>query len=206
MSALRAYRDDGPLAVLAARSAGAALRARPLVLFVAGAIPLLVVLAAAGDALPSAPAGLAALAVLVVLTGLGLRRVDAGRFAWLVPPLLRALEYGVLIRLTVVADHDALPLCYALLGVLAFHHYDTVYRLRHQKVAPPSWLGVVSGGWDGRLLVVYVLALAGALSTGLLVVAVALAGLFGIESVASWSRFAREEARTVYEDDDVEDA
>ena len=63
-------------------------------------------------------------------------RTGTHPLAWLVPPLLRLVEYGSLIALTAAADPDALPVCFALLGVLAFHHYDTVYRLRHQRLAP----------------------------------------------------------------------
>ena len=65
-----------------------------------------------------------------------------------------------------------MPLCFALLAVLAFHHYDTVYRLRHQRLAPPAWLRAAGGGWEGRVLVACVLALAGVLGPGLLVAAV----------------------------------
>jgi hypothetical protein len=140
-----------------------------------------------------------------VVAGAGARHAQRGRFAWIVPPLLRALEYGLLLRLTVLGDHDALPSCFALLGVLAFHHYDTVYRLRHQRVAPPAWLGAAGGGWDGRLLVIYLLAVAGVLGVGLTVIAVALAVLFVSESVTSWLRFARtERPRSYGEDDDDE--
>jgi Family of unknown function (DUF5941) len=115
-----------------------------------------------------------------------------GRLAWLVPPLLRALEYGGLIALTAAVDADAMPICFALLGVLAFHHYDTVYRLRTQGHPPPDWVRLAGGGWDGRLLIAAVLALVGgdALRAGMLAAAIALALLFVGESVAGWIRFA----------------
>jgi hypothetical protein len=80
-----------------------------------------------------------------------------------------------------------------------------VYRLRHQRVAPPAWLDAAGGGWDGRLLAIFVLAAAGALGIGLTVIAVALAVLFGGESVLSWLRFAQaERPRSYGEDDDDE--
>jgi Family of unknown function (DUF5941) len=109
--------------------------------------------------------------------------------AWLVPPLVRSFEYGFLIALTSLAEPDAMPLCFAFLGVLAFHQYDTVYRLRHQDLAPPAWVQAVGGGWDGRVLVAAALALVGGLGVGLLVATIALGLFYVSESVVSWVRF-----------------
>jgi hypothetical protein len=207
MSVLAAYRDDGPLAAGAERLAPpAAARPGPLVWTVAGALPLVAAFVVWRDRLPPAVAGLVAIAIAIAAAGPAAARADAGRLAWLVPPLLRLLEYAVLLRVTVLTDDGALPACYALLGVLAFHHYDTVYRLRHQKLAPPAWLRTASGGWDGRLLVLYALAAAGALGPGLVVAALGLAVLLGAESIVSWLRFARAQAQTVYVDEDLEEA
>jgi hypothetical protein len=137
----------------------------------------------------------------------GLHLAPSGRLAWLVPPLLRALEYGGLIALTALAAPDAMPICFALLGVLAFHHYDIVYRLRAQGQAPPEWLRTAGGGWEGRLLIAAVLALAGetALRGGLLAGAIILGVLFVGESIASWIRFARTERPALALDQDLED-
>jgi hypothetical protein len=143
VSALRLYRDDGPLAAwISGKLAG---RLRP-----AASHPL----------------------------------------EWLGPPLVRAVEYGSLVALTAVAEPDALPICFALLGVLAFHHYDTVYRARHQGSLPPAWVGFAGGGWEGRLLFAAALALAGALELGLLVGAVGLGLVYALESASSWIYFA----------------
>jgi hypothetical protein len=205
MSALRVYRDDGPLAQSVARASTAVrLPVGPLVLTVAGAVPLLAALVIWHDELPPAGAGLLAVALLVAAAGAAAPRSDRGRLGWLVPPLLRVLEYGVVLRIVAVSEPRALPACYALLGALAFHHYDSVYRLRHQKAEPPTWLRFSSGGWDGRLLVVFAFAAAGALRPTLIILAIVLGVLFVAESVVSWLRFARLEARSVYEDDDVE--
>jgi hypothetical protein len=124
---------------------------------------------------------------------------------WLVPPLLRALEYGTLIALTATVDPGALPLCFAFLGVLAFHHYDTVYRLRHQRRASPPWVRAVGGGWDGRLLLACILAVSGGLRFGLFVAAVGLALVFATESTMSWLRFGREQDAAFREDEDVDE-
>ena len=123
------------------------------------------------------------------------------RLAWLAPPLIRLLEYGALVALAAVTDRDALPICFALVGVLAFHHYDTVYRLRHQRLAAPPWVRLAGGGWDGRLLVAGALALAGGLRVGLLVAAVGLALVYVTESTVSWHRFGRTEGAAGQEDE-----
>jgi hypothetical protein len=121
------------------------------------------------------------------VTGQGSQRP----FAWLVPPGVRAFEYGSLVALTALADPDALPICFAFLAALAFHHYDVVYRLGHQGVPPPAWLRALGGGWEGRLIVACLLALGGVLSLGLLAAAIFLGSVYMVESLASWVRFAR---------------
>jgi Family of unknown function (DUF5941) len=127
---------------------------------------------------------------------------DGHPLAWLVPPLVRAVEYGTLIVLTATVEPDALPTCFAFLGVLAFHHYDVVYRLRHQRVAPPAWTRAVGGGWDLRLAVAGLLALTGALGPGLVVAAIGLAPVYLTESAFSWIRFGKERRPAEYEDED----
>lgn len=106
--------------------------------------------------------------------------------AWLAPPLVRALEYGTLIGVTAIADPGALPACFALLVVLAFHHYDITHRMRQQGKAPPRWVRFVGGGWEGRIILAWLLALAGVLQAGLVVGAVVLGLLYVAESAWSW--------------------
>jgi Family of unknown function (DUF5941) len=204
MSTLSVFRDDGPLARCAARAKIGSLPLGPLVLTIAGAVPVVAVLIAWRDGLPPAAVGFPALAWLVVVAGTAGASADAGRLAWTVPPLLRVIEYGVLIRITLLAEPDAMPACFAVLGVLAFHHYDTVYRLRSQGAAPPAWTRTATGGWDGRLLGAYALGVAGGFEAGMVAAAVVLALAFGAESVVSWIRFAGASARTVYDDHDLE--
>jgi hypothetical protein len=203
---VQVYRDDGPLAEAIGRAV------RGLAIGETALTALAAVLLGVGAALAEDELPLGALtavaAVAVILGAAGWQRPHGGRAAWLVPPLLRGLEYAFLIRLTVLADRDAMPLCFALLCVLAFHHYDAVYRLRHQRVPPPAWLRAAGGGWEGRVLVGCVLALAGVLGPGLLVAAVVLGALYLCETVASWVRYARAERPVTLddEDEDVQDA
>jgi hypothetical protein len=203
---LDVFRDDGPLAHALSRAVPAARRVDPAALLAIGALPLLVVLVWPAHALPLGFAA-AAVAWLVLVGGLGAGRSAGPRFAWTLPPMLRALEYGTLIKLTAIADPGAMPACYALLAVLAFHHYDAVYRLRHQRVAPPAWTRVAGGGWDGRLALAAVLALAGVLGPALVAAAIALGVAFVAESITSWLRYVgAERPAAVYEQDELEDA
>jgi hypothetical protein len=197
---LDAYRDDGPLASWIGRLADGRLRAGEASLTLLGLLPVVAVLAWPAQRL-SVGAASAGIAIGVVLVALGAHDTGRGRLAWLVPALLRTIEFGGLVKLTVVAAPDAMPACYALLGVLAFHHYDTVYRLRHQRVAPPRWVATLGGGWDGRLLQGCVLAVAGVLEPWLWIAAAGLAVPFVAESVASWVRFSRAERQPRYEDE-----
>ena len=110
--------------------------------------------------------------------------------AWVVPPLVRLVEFGALIALTAVSDPDAMPFCFALLGVLALRHHDIVYRLREYGSAPPAWARWIGGGWDGRLAAAVVLALAGVLGPALLTATVLLGLAYGVDSASSRRRLA----------------
>lgn len=183
----RAYRDDGPLARAIGRKVGDRVPVDELVLTLVAALPLVAALATA-----SAGYTVAAAAACVLVAGAGSERGRGHALTWLVPPLLRALEYGFVLALTLRVDADAVPLCFAFLTVVALHHYDTVYRLSHARAGPPSWVEAAGGGWDGRILLSSVLALAGVLDLGLLAGAVGLALVWAGETAASWARYGPE--------------
>jgi Family of unknown function (DUF5941) len=190
MTALLLYRDDGPLAGVLARLGSR--RVPALLPLLVAAVPMTVLLCADGA---RAPDGLlAGCAAWAVAFGGVSRGCDHGfRLAWLVPPALRGLEYGAVLGLAAATPAAA----YALLAVAAFHHYDLIYRLRQRGETPPAWVSRAGGGWDGRLLVVCVLMLAGALPAALYVVAALLAVVLVGESVRGWVRFARAGHRVV---------
>jgi hypothetical protein len=202
-SVLELYRDDGPLA----RALGGALGARaalpPLALVAAGAAPLLALLALGGDDV-ALPAVAAAVAWLVLAGALSQGRPHDDRFAWGVPVLLRLVEYAGLLWFAALAGASAVPAAFALLTALAFRHYDVVYRLRYQGVAPPRWLEVAAGGWDGRLLLGFGLLAAGALPAGLFVAAALLAVVLVGESIVGWMRFERAQRPPLYSDEEDE--
>jgi hypothetical protein len=189
VSPLQRYRDDGAVAAWLARRAPMTPGPSALLATLLAAAPIAVLLAASRDR-PAAAALLACAAWLVIIGAVGGRPRPGDRLAWAVPPAQRLVEYALLIRLTVVTDPAAMPACFALLGVLAFHHYDVVYRLRHQDAAPAPWVAAVAGGWDGRVLAACLLAVLGdqALRVGLGVAAAALAAVFLLEAATSWRR------------------
>jgi hypothetical protein len=202
-STLAAYRDDGPLVSLAARLAGSEVRIPSVVLTVLGAAPLVVVLvigARAGDTAIGVATGW-----FVLLGGLAAARPQTGALGWLVPPILRVVEYSYLIRLVAISDPGAAPLCYALLAALAFHHYDIVYRLRHQQIEPPAWVRFAGFGWEGRLIIAYVLYLTGGLGTAMAVAATVLGVVYLTESTIGWLRFSQAQRPSLYEDEQDED-
>lgn len=201
MNWLRVYRDDGPLALALGRVLGPRLPLPAVALLFVGAIPLVVALAIHGAYMPRA--ALAPGVATVVLLGGASAGRPAGRFDWAVPSLLRVLEYGLLLWTAVLAHGWATRSCFALLAVLAYHHYDAVYRLR-QSGGPPAWLTVAAGGWEARVLLAYLALLVDATAVGMAVAAGLLAVLFVGESVAWWARAGRLQPAAVYRDEEDE--
>ncbi|MFD7319831.1 DUF5941 domain-containing protein [Streptomyces sp. NPDC059875] len=94
-----------------------------------------------------------------VLSGLAVSHPLKGALDWLVPPVFRAAEYGTILILAARSEvNGALPAAYGLVAAVAYHHYDTVYRIRGGTGAPPAWLVRTIGGHEGRTLLVTVLA------------------------------------------------
>ncbi|MFF5258678.1 DUF5941 domain-containing protein [Actinomadura viridis] len=180
---LLAFRDDGPLAT----ALGHLARGRPSPL--PGTLAALAVTAAlliTGTGQQRGAALLVPLAA-VALAGPGAGHPHGGRFDWLVPPGIRLIEYGYLAALG-FAQGVAAPLVYVLLAVLAYHHYDIVYRTR-QGLRPPERLFRAGLGWDGRMLLVAFAGLSGLLPFACAALAVYLGVLFAGESVATWARY-----------------
>ena len=88
------------------------------------------------------------------------------RFAWGVPAILRFVELGVVALVALVWVPAAIPVAFWWMAVVAFHHYDTLYRAL-QDSATPRWLTWWALGWDGRSLLVIALTAAGLLTVGL---------------------------------------
>ena len=126
----------------------------------------------------------------VLLSAEAVERPLKGALDWLVPPLFRAAEYCTVLVLAAKADvNGALPAAFGLVSAVAYHHYDTVYRIRGNAGAPPHWLVRAIGGHEGRTLLVTVLAAlltAAQFKVALTALAVAVALLVLVESIRFW--------------------
>jgi hypothetical protein len=184
-SRLLAYRDDGPVAQTLGRLTGGQLP--PLLpLLVAAIVTAILLVAGVGG--QTSPAIFAPVLALL-LCGPASANPHSGRLDWLVPPLIRAIEYGYLATLG-FAHGVSKPLVYAFIGILAYHHYDTVYRTR-QRLWPARWVFRAGLGWDGRMLIAVAATLVGVLPLAFAVLTVYLGLLFGAESVYTWTRTGR---------------
>ncbi|MFE7705727.1 DUF5941 domain-containing protein [Streptomyces sp. NPDC057486] len=126
-----------------------------------------------------------------VCSGVAVARPLKGALDWLVPPIFRAAEYCTILALAARSDVDqALPAAFGLISAVAYHHYDTVYRIRGGTGAPPQWLVRTIGGHEGRTLVVAVLAAVLTRQSGFTValtaLAVAVAAVVLAESIRFW--------------------
>ncbi|MFJ4183056.1 DUF5941 domain-containing protein, partial [Streptomyces sp. NPDC089733] len=129
--------------------------------------------------------------VYAMLSGMAVSRPLKGALDWLVPPAFRAAEYCTVLVLAARSDvQGALPAAFGLVSAVAYHHYDTVYRIRGGTGAPPQWLVRTIGGHEGRTLVVAVLAAVftrhAAFTVALTAVAVAVALVVLVESIRFW--------------------
>ncbi|MCX4237718.1 DUF5941 domain-containing protein [Streptomyces sp. NPDC020707] len=198
--ALADLADSGPLAEVLARVMPSAPPVLARLLAVAGAA--LVLLAAWIDG-PGWSVVVCA-AVYVLVSADVVARPLKGALDWLLPPLLRAAEYGTVLILAAKADvNGALPAAFGLVAAVAYHHYDTVYRIRGNAGAPPHWLVRAIGGHEGRTLLVTVLAALLAaedfkVALTALAVAVALVVLF--ESIRYWVTAHRRGAPAVHDE------
>lgn len=172
------YRDDGPLA----EAVGTLTRGRvsPLVLAVLGAVFPFAAL--------TGRIGLATVGAVwcALVAALGSHSPHGGRLDWLVPPILRASEYVFLAAVGIAGGAPG-PLIFGLICAVAYHHYDTVYRLR-QGVDQPRWVARAGLGWEGRMILAALAALAGVVTPVYLALAIALGTVFVAESVQSWLR------------------
>jgi len=199
---LESYRDDGPLARLLGAVVGRAVPVPPLPLALVGVAGLLAVIALEGDGASNGTVA-AAIAWFVLWAGISSGRPHTDRFAWALPGAVRVGEYGSLIWIGATVGESTSGAAYALIAVLAFRHYDLVYRARFQGTPPAPWLDVLLGGWEGRLILVTALLAADALPAAMFVLAGILAVVLVTECVASWARHSAAPV-SIYEDEEDE--
>lgn len=198
--ALADLADSGPLTELLNRVPVRSPHAVAQLLAVAGAALLLATAWIEG---PGWQVVLAAV-LYVLVSAQAVARPLKGALDWLVPPLFRAAEYGTILILAREADvNGALPAAFGLVAAVAYHHYDTVYRIRGDAGAPPRWLVRTIGGHDGRTLLVTVLATLLApqeFKTALTALAVAVALVVLAESIRYWVTAHRAGAPAVHDE------
>jgi hypothetical protein len=194
------YRDDGPLAQLIGRATAGGVPA--VLALLAGLAPLVAAIAIEGAGASNALLG-AVIVWLILCGGASSGTLPKEYRRWALPVLVRLGEYLTIVWIAAIAGQSVYPAAYALLAALAFRHYDLVYRLRHRAEVPPRWLNLLALGWEGRLIVAYVLLVASALPAAFFIWAALLAVVELSETVAAWRTFERARRPALYED--VED-
>ncbi|SNX65290.1 phosphatidylglycerophosphate synthase [Streptomyces sp. TLI_55] len=184
--ALADLADSGPLAELIGRYLpGPARRTAPL----SAAVGAIAVVLAAWLWGPAWQVVLLA-GLYVLLSAEAVSHPLKGALDWLIPPFFRAAEYCTVLVLAAKADvNGALPAAFGLVAAVAYHHYDTVYRIRGNAGASPAWLVRAIGGHEGRTLLVTVLAAvltASQFTVALTALAVAVALVVLFESIRFW--------------------
>ncbi|GAA2459090.1 hypothetical protein GCM10010273_48790 [Streptomyces lavendulocolor] len=187
-AALADLADSGPLALAVAAPFRKAPRTFPAATALVGAAA---VVATAALAPPESPWPALAALLYVITSGIAVARPLKGALDWLVPPVFRAAEYLTVLVLAARSDApQALPAAFGLVAAVAYHHYDTVYRIRGGTGAPPAWLVRTIGGHEGRTVAVAVLAAVLAAGSGFTValtaLAVAVALVVLVESIRFW--------------------
>jgi phosphatidylglycerophosphate synthase len=184
--ALADLADSGPLAEVIARFLPG--RSRAVAPFSAAVGAVMVVLGAWAWG-PSWWVVLMA-GAYVLLSAEAVEGALKGALDWLIPPFFRAAEYCTVLVLAAKADvNGALPAAFGLVAAVAYHHYDTVYRIRGNAGASPAWLVRAIGGHEGRTLLVTVLAAAltaSQFTVALTALAVAVALVVLVESIRFW--------------------
>lgn len=196
------YRDDGPLSEMFRRAGP--LRMQSLAITFVGLLCLGVgLLIDRGSG--TGPASVVGIVAFLVLGMLGAAARRHPRIEWLVPPMLRFGEYVIVATLAWRAGGAEVWVAYVLLAMVAFHHYDIVYRLRHQRTAPSHLVSQLCGGWEVRTIVVTVAALVGVLLPVLIALAAWCGALFVSESMRSWLVLAMDETRRAHVGAEIEE-
>ncbi|NNN32931.1 CDP-alcohol phosphatidyltransferase family protein [Streptomyces sp. S3(2020)] len=184
--ALADLADSGALAQLLARFLPSRLPALAPVLAAIGAVSVVLAAWIDGPGWSAVVCG----AVYVLLSADAVSHPLKGALDWLIPPFFRAAEYCTVLVLAAKSDvNGALPAAFGLVAAVAYHHYDTVYRIRGNAGASPAWLVRAIGGHEGRTLLVTVLAAAltaSQFTVALTALAVAVALVVLFESIRFW--------------------
>ena len=120
----------------------------------------------------------------MMLAALGARNPHDGRMDWLAPALLMAGECVFLAALG-LSRHVAAWLVFALLAAVVMRHADLAYRARVGRGIPADGPGL---GWEGRMLLAGIAAVAGIVPFAYAVVSGYLWLLFCWDFLSGWLR------------------
>ncbi len=121
----------------------------------------------------------------MMLAALGARHPHDGRMDWLAPALLMAGECVFLAALG-LSRHVAAWLVFALLAAVVMRHADLAYRARVGRGIPADVAGL---GWEGRMLLAGIAAVAGIAPFAYAVLSGYLWVLFGWDFLSGWLRY-----------------
>jgi len=122
---------------------------------------------------------------VMMLAALGARHPHDGRMDWLAPALLMAGECVFLAALG-LSRHVAAWLVFALLAAVVMRHADLAYRARVGRGIPADVAGL---GWEGRMLLAAIAAVAGIAPFAYAVLSGYLWVLFGWDFLSGWLRY-----------------
>ena len=88
------------------------------------------------------------------------RRLPGSRWNWANPMINRLIEMGVVAGIAIVWFPQWITLAFGYLFIIAFHHYDNLYRALARSQAP-RWLTWGALGRDSRMIIVVIAALIG---------------------------------------------
>jgi len=120
--------------------------------------------------------------VMMLLATLGARHPHDGPADWLVPPLLQTGEYVFLVALGFATRVPA-ALIFALLAGVILRHHDLAYRARCGMGIPADVRGL---GWEGRMLLAALAAIAGLPTLAYAAISGYLWLLFGWDFLSGW--------------------
>lgn len=106
-------------------------------------------------------------------------------WAWAIPTSLRFLELGFVALVVFALAPSLAVLGFIWAALVAFHHYDVLYRAM-QDQPTPRWLTWAGLGWDGRSLLLAAGAMTGILGGVLVLGAGAWAMLLVVIASAQW--------------------
>ncbi len=90
----------------------------------------------------------------------GFRRPPASRWNWANPMINRVIEMGVVALIAVTWFPQWITLAFGYLFIVAFHHYDNMYRALAGSKAP-RWITWGALGREGRTIIVVIAAVVG---------------------------------------------